>query len=134
MKGRVIGNYMLVCERSSCRFARKIRFDKLKSRVMLTSCCILSIISLKGVVMKTIDHRTQIYLTKEQYGYLRHQAEKKKASIAEVVRELIDERLPKEKDYKDNPLFSICKDGLSMGRPKGSVKHDEYIYRGKKQK
>ncbi len=82
--------------------------------------------------MRTTEHRTQIYLTKEQYQYLRRWAEKKKASIAEVVRELIDEKLPKEKDYEDNPLFSICRDSFSMGRHKGSVKHDEYIYRSKK--
>ncbi|MEW6416582.1 MAG: CopG family transcriptional regulator [Nitrospirota bacterium] len=78
--------------------------------------------------METNVHRTQIYLTKEQYQYLQRQAEKKKASIAEIVRELINERLPKDKDYEDNPLFSIAKDGFSMGKPRGSMKHDEYIY------
>lgn len=77
-------------------------------------------------------HRTQIYLTKEQYQYLRQQAEKKKASIAEIVRRLINEQLPKEKDYEKNPLFTIGKDGLSLGRHKGSVKHDDYIYRNTK--
>ena len=82
--------------------------------------------------MGTTEHRTQIYLTKEQYQYLRQQAEKKKASIAKIVRKLIDERLPKEKDYEDNPLFSICSDGFSMDRRKWSVRHDEYIYRSKK--
>jgi hypothetical protein len=75
-------------------------------------------------------HRTQIYLTQEQYQYLRQQAEKRKASLAQIVRELINERLPKEKDYRDNPLFAIGKDGFSMGRRKGSLKHDDYIYRG----
>jgi hypothetical protein len=78
--------------------------------------------------METDVHRTQIYLTKEQHQYLRQQAEKKRASIAEIVRELINERLPKDKDYENNPLFSIGKDGFSMGRHKGSLKHDEYIY------
>jgi predicted DNA-binding protein len=82
--------------------------------------------------LETNVHRTQIYLTKEQYQYLQRQAEKKKASIAEIVRELINERLPKDKDYEDNPLFSIAKDGFSMGRHKGSIKHDEYIYRKRK--
>lgn len=82
--------------------------------------------------MATKTHRTQIYLKEEQYQYLRRQAEKKNASIAEIVREIIDERLPKEKDYDDNPLFSLGKDGFSMGRRKGSVKHDDYIYRPKK--
>jgi predicted nucleic acid-binding protein len=47
--------------------------------------------------METTVHRTQIYLTKEQYQYLRQQAEKRRASIAEIVRELINEQLPKEK-------------------------------------
>jgi hypothetical protein len=82
--------------------------------------------------METNSHRTQIYLTKEQYQYLRRQAEKKKASIAEIVRELIDERLPKEKDYEDNPLFTIGTDGFSMGRTQGSAEHDDYLYRGRK--
>jgi hypothetical protein len=82
--------------------------------------------------MGTKVRRTQIYLKKEQYQYLRQQAERKQSSIAEVVRELIDARLPKESDYKDNPLFSIAKDGFSMGRRKGSTKHDHYIYRQKK--
>ncbi|NOZ69952.1 MAG: ribbon-helix-helix protein, CopG family [Deferribacteres bacterium] len=82
--------------------------------------------------MATKIHRTQIYLKEEQYQYLRQQAERKKASIAEIVREMIDERLPKEKDYEDNPLFSLGKDGFSMGRRKGSVMHDDHIYRRRK--
>lgn len=82
--------------------------------------------------MKTSEHRTQIYLNREQYRYLRQQAEKKKASIAEIVRALINERMPKDKDYEKNPLFSIGQDGFTMGRRKGSAKHDEYIYRKKK--
>lgn len=86
----------------------------------------------KEELMESTAHRTQIYLNKEQYRFLRQQAEKKKASIAEIVRELINERLPKEKDYENNPLFSIGKDNLSMNRPKGSIKHDEYIYRKRK--
>ncbi|MEW5746585.1 MAG: hypothetical protein AB1805_14230 [Nitrospirota bacterium] len=82
--------------------------------------------------METSTHRTQIYLTHEQYRYLRRQAEKKKSSIAQVIREIIDERLPKEADYDDNPLFSIGNDGFSLGRKQGSQKHDDYIYRQKK--
>jgi len=82
--------------------------------------------------MESNIHRTQIYLTKEQYQYLRQQAEKKKASIAEIIRKLINERLTKEEDFEDNPLFSVAEDGFSMGRRKGSKKHDDYIYRKKK--
>lgn len=78
------------------------------------------------------DIRTQIYLTKKEYGYLQRQSEIQQASIAEVVRHLIDEKMPGEKDYEGNPLFSISKDRFSMGRKEGSAKHDDYIYRGKK--
>lgn len=82
--------------------------------------------------MHTDAHRTQIYLTKEQYQYLRQQAEKKRSSIAGIIRELIDQRLPNENDYKDNPLFSLSDDSLKMGRKKGSRQHDDYIYGRKK--
>jgi hypothetical protein len=82
--------------------------------------------------MGTKIHRTQIYLKEEQYQYLRQQAERKKASIAEIVRELINERLPKDKDYEDNPLFMVGADDFAMGLRKGSAKHDDYIYRRKK--
>ena len=82
--------------------------------------------------METSTNRTQIYLTQEQYRYLCRQAEKKKASIAQIVREIIDERLPKEGDYDENPLFSLGEDGFSMGRKQGSQRHDDYIYRKKK--
>ncbi len=82
--------------------------------------------------MGTKIHRTQIYLKEEQYQYLRQQAERKKASIAEIVRELINERLPKDKDYEDNPLFMVGADDFAMRRRKGSARHDDYIYRRKK--
>ena len=78
--------------------------------------------------MRTKTHRTQIYLTQRQYQYLRQQGEINKISIAEVVRKLIDEKLSKDDDYKDNPLFSIGKDGFSMGIERGSINHDDYIY------
>jgi len=82
--------------------------------------------------MQTNAHRTQIYLTKEQYQYLRLQAEKKDSSIAGIIRELIDQRLPKDADYEDNRLFSFSADKLKMGRSKGSSRHDDYIYGRKK--
>jgi len=82
--------------------------------------------------MNTATHRTQIHLSEEQYRFLRRQAERKKASIAQIVREIIDERLPKDADYDENPLFSIGQDGLRMGWKNGSLKHDDYIYRNEK--
>ncbi len=78
--------------------------------------------------MRTKTHRTQIYLTRRQHQYLRKQGEINKISIAEVMRKLIDEKLSKDEDYKDNSLFSIGKDGFSMGIERGSINHDDYIY------
>ena len=82
--------------------------------------------------METIAHRTQIYLTREQYVFLRNQAEKKSLSIAEIIRQLINEKMPKEEDYDNNPLFQLGKNRLAMRRRTGSMDHDEYLYRGMK--
>jgi hypothetical protein len=82
--------------------------------------------------MERIAHRTQIYLTKEQHAFLCNQAGKKGVSLAEVIRQLIAEKMPKDEAYEDNRLFAIGKDGLTMGRKNGSLRHDEYLYRGKK--
>lgn len=82
--------------------------------------------------MQTGTHRTQIYLTKEQYQYLRLQAEKKQSSIAGIIRELIEHRLPKDSDYEGNILFSLPAGKLKMDRTKGSSRHDDYIYGHKK--
>ena len=49
-----------------------------------------------------------------------------------MVRKLIEEKLLKDKDYEDNPLFSIGQDGFSIGRKRGSAEHDEYIYKRRK--
>lgn len=81
--------------------------------------------------MGTKPRRTQIYLNPDQYDYLRLRSEREQISMAEAVRKLIDEKLPKEKDYEGNPLFSIGQKAVSMGRKGGSKEHDEYIYRGK---
>ena len=82
--------------------------------------------------MEAVTHRTQIYLTAEQYAFLCRQAEKKSLSIAEIIRQLINEKMPKDRDYEDNPLFNLGRKRLTMGRKMGSLNHDEYLYRGKK--
>ncbi len=78
--------------------------------------------------MSSEMHRTQIYLTKPQYIFLHDQAEKCQISMAEVIREIINEYLPKATDYADNPLFNIHKKKLVMKKKEASVKHDKYIY------
>ena len=82
--------------------------------------------------METTTHRTQIYLTSEQYVFLCNQAEKKSLSIAEIIRQLINEKMPKDKDYENNPLFHLGEKRLAMGRRRGSLNHNDYVYRGKR--
>lgn len=77
-------------------------------------------------------HRTQVYLADYQYEYLKRVASEYGISIAKVIRTLIDNQLPKNEDYEDNPLFSIGKKKFTMKRTDGSENHDAYIYKQKK--
>ena len=77
-------------------------------------------------------HRTQIYLTDTQYNFLLKKAERKETSMANVIRDLIDKILPKEKDFKSNPLFKFNENKFEMGISDGSISHDEYLYRSDK--
>lgn len=77
-------------------------------------------------------HRTQIYLADYQYEYLKRIASEYGISIAEVIRTLIDNQLPKDEDYEENPLFSIWKKKFTMKRKDGSTNHDTYIYQQQK--
>jgi hypothetical protein len=78
-----------------------------------------------------IEIRTQIYLTRNEHIFLRREAEQKRTSIAAVIRGLIDEKMPSQQDFEDNPLFSIGEDNFRMSRERGASDHDEYIYRGR---
>ena len=72
--------------------------------------------------------RTQIYLTEEQHQILSDLSYRKKTSLAEMIREAVDEYLNKTSTKKElNPLNNIIALGES-GSSNGSVKHDEEIY------
>jgi hypothetical protein len=45
---------------------------------------------------------------------------------------LINEKMPKDKDYENNPLFHLGEKRLAMGRRRGSLNHNDYVYRGKR--
>ena len=82
--------------------------------------------------MNSNMRRTQIYLSKDQHDFLSSRAEKEGVSVAELIRQYVAEKMPKEKDYENNPLFNMARKTFRMGRPEGAVDHDEYLYRGRK--
>ncbi len=72
--------------------------------------------------------RTQIYLTEEQHQMLNELSNRRKTSIAEMVRQAINEYLSKISPQEEvNPLNKIIALGES-GNSLGSLRHDEEIY------
>lgn len=80
--------------------------------------------------------RTQIYLTEEQHEQIRHLAETKHKTMAQVIREAVEEYVIKQMDTEDfgetpvssaDPLRDIIGLGAS-GITDGSIHHDRYIY------
>lgn len=60
--------------------------------------------------------RTQVYLDKKEYEFLRQEAFQKRRSISSVLRELVDERLlarPKKKPSSLNQIVAMFKDKKS---------------------
>lgn len=70
--------------------------------------------------------RTQIYLTEEQREHIQRLAETEHKSMAEVIREAIEEHIIQQASTED-PLRSIIGLGAS-GIANGSVHHDRDIY------
>ena len=82
-------------------------------------------------------HRTQLYLDDSQYGYLKDLAKATKKSIAQVIRDWIEEkRLKKQKKISDkkylkDPIFKLR--GLfASGCPDMAENFDDYLYGDKK--
>lgn len=78
-----------------------------------------------------MGHRTQIILEDEQYRFLKAKAQKEGASIAELVRRLIEGEMRQRIDYRKSPLLRL--QPIDTGLEDGSVRHDDYIYRRQKQ-
>ena len=75
--------------------------------------------------------RTQIYLKEEQYNYLSIESEKRGISIAQFIRELIVNSMPKEREWGGNAFWFIGEDRFSTGNKRGSLEHDRVIYKRK---
>ena len=74
--------------------------------------------------------RTQIYLNEDQHQILSELSNLRKTTIAEIVRQAINDYLSKISSMQSvNPLNKIIALGES-GRSFGSLTHDEEIYDG----
>ena len=72
--------------------------------------------------------RTQIGLTDREYDFVRHEARRRRRSMAAIVREFIRERMEARRRVpSDHPLRDIIALGRGDGSPV-SEKHDDYIY------
>lgn len=78
--------------------------------------------------------RTQIYLEEEQHKFLARESEKRGVSIAEYIRELVKRNMPQEKELEYDPFWKIGEDEFSTGNKRGSIEHDEIIYKSKRKK
>jgi len=70
--------------------------------------------------------RTQVYLTEEQRGWIRRLAKTQRKTMAQVIREAIEEYMARQTSDKD-PLWDIIGLGAS-GITDGSIHHDRDIY------
>lgn len=78
-------------------------------------------------------HRTQLHLEDSQYYYLKDLAKKEGKSIAQIIRDWIDEKRKKKarKKYENDPFFKLF--GLfSSGRTDIAQNFDDYLYGDKK--
>ncbi len=72
--------------------------------------------------------RTQIGLNEREYDFVRHEARRRRTTVAAVIRELIHDRMAKKRRVApDHPLRDIIGLGRGDGSPV-SEKHDQYIY------
>ena len=78
-------------------------------------------------------HRTQLYLEDSQYYYLKDLARSEKKSIAEIIRNWIEEKRKKRvvNKFKNDSLLKI-RGFFASGRPDMGENFDDYLYGGKK--
>lgn len=74
--------------------------------------------------------RTQIYLPEQTYEEMREWAREESKSMAEKIREVLDQRLKRHKPKKKKKHFLEALSELQFkGGPKDlSVNHDKYLY------
>lgn len=78
-------------------------------------------------------HRTQLYLEDSQYQYLRDLARKEKKSVAQLIRDWIEEKRKARKSTKYlKDSFFKGRGIFSSGVPDMAEHFDDYLYGDKK--
>jgi hypothetical protein len=74
--------------------------------------------------------RTQIYLNREEYEFVRREASRRDEPMAAVIRGFIDEKMKIPDDaWTNNPMLKpLPKDPNWKGHEDGGINHDHYIY------
>ena len=77
-------------------------------------------------------HRTQLHLDDSQYHYLKDLARSEGKSIAQVIRDWIEQKRKKRmtKKYKKDSFFKL-RGIFSSGKPDMARHFDDYLYGGK---
>lgn len=80
-----------------------------------------------------MSHRTQIYLEDAQYEFLKESARTQKKSIAQVIRDWVEEKRKKRtlKKYENDPFIKSF-GSFNSGRPDMARNFDDYLYGDKK--
>ncbi|MFZ5994986.1 MAG: hypothetical protein ACOYU4_08380 [Thermodesulfobacteriota bacterium] len=61
-------------------------------------------------------HRTQIYLDETRYQYVMNLAKRQKKSMAQIIRELVDEHIQKRAGQKrEDPFFQVIGTAAGTG-------------------
>lgn len=85
--------------------------------------------------MATTLKRTQMYLSEDMLEQVRRVADSEHTTIAEIVRNAVDEFLKKKKkkevNWDNDPLWDMVGQAGSSGSSDVSVNHDAYLYGGK---
>ncbi len=78
-------------------------------------------------------HRTQLHLDDSQYHYIKDLARSQGKSIAQLIREWIEEKRKGRtaKRFKEDSLFKM-RGIFSSGRPDMGKNFDDYLYGDKK--
>jgi hypothetical protein len=74
--------------------------------------------------------RTQIYLTRQEHGFLTAEARRKDQPMAAIIRGYIDEKMKLPDDaWVNNPLLQPAPvDPDWEGHEDGGLNHDHYVY------
>ena len=76
-----------------------------------------------------MNHRTQLYLDDSQYHYLKDLARSKGKSVAQIIRDWIEEKRKKRivRKYENDPFWRARGIG-SSGQPDIGKNFDDYLY------